>query len=304
MACQMMKNAKRTLIGAVAMMAAACAHAFEFEDAVPLTIGAMQRNARPSDIDVSLDGKTVTVAARLRNETHAWVKSGYYAYTPLFHRLGAGEEHDDKRFSGLTVAFDGTAIPLVAERRAFFLGKDVTGEVRAAGLDTLPSEERDPAQVARIKPQLGMKLEDGRDWEGFVSYSWVVPASPDSTGVMTIRYQALPQFSLEEVTSARFARLVEQHCGDAARVMQRLHAMETGSGQILVQRYVVPVSFMNRSPVKVSLSQPSPDWMGGQPLLSLVCGLTSRDGAALPATGTIDDADAALSILVISRPAR
>lgn len=152
MACQMTKNAKRTLIGAVAMMAAACAHAFEFEDAVPLTIGAMQRNARPSDIDVSLDGKTVTVAARLRNETHAWVKSGYYAYTPLFHRLGAGEEHDDKRFSGLTVAFDGTAIPLVAERRAFFLGKDVTGEVRAAGLDTLPSEERDPAQVARIKP--------------------------------------------------------------------------------------------------------------------------------------------------------
>ncbi|KVC84417.1 hypothetical protein WM03_14960 [Burkholderia ubonensis] len=304
MACQMMKNAKRTLIGAVAMMAAACAHAFEFEDAVPLTIGAMQRNARPSDIDVSLDGKTVTVAARLRNETHAWVKSGFYAYTPLFHRLGAGEEHDDKRFSSLTVAFDGTAIPLVAERRAFFLGKDVTGEVRAAGLDTLPSEERDPAQVARIKPQLGMKLEDGRDWEGFVSYSWVVPASPDSTGVMTIRYQALPQFSLEEVTSARFARLVEQHCGDAARVTQRLRAMETGSGQILVQRYVVPVSFMNRSPVKVSLSQPSPDWMGGQPLLSLVCGLTSRDGAALPATGTIDDADAALSILVISRPAR
>ncbi|WP_010089029.1 hypothetical protein [Burkholderia ubonensis] len=48
----MMKNAKRTLVGAVAMMAAACAHAFEFDDAVPLTIGAMQRNARPSDIEL------------------------------------------------------------------------------------------------------------------------------------------------------------------------------------------------------------------------------------------------------------
>ncbi|PCE34025.1 hypothetical protein BZL54_02430 [Burkholderia ubonensis subsp. mesacidophila] len=286
------------------MMAATGASAFEFEDAVPLTIGAMQRNVRPSDIDVSLDRKTVTVSARLRNETHAWATSGYYAYTPLFHRLGAGEEHDDKRFADLTVAFDGKAVPLVTERRAFFLGKDMTGDVRAAGLDTLPSEASDPAKLARIKPQLGMKLDDGRDWEGFVSYSWVIPTPPDSTGALTIRYQALPQFSLEEVTSARFARLVEQHCGDVARVTQRLRAMEAGAGQILVQRYVVPVSFMNRTPVKVSLSQPSPDWMGGQPLISLVCGLTARDGAALPATGMIDDPDAALSILVISRPAR
>lgn len=300
----MMKSAKRFLIGAVMTMAATCTQAFEFEDAVPLTIGGIQGNARPSDVEVSLDGKTVTVSARLSNETHALVKRGYYAYTPLFHRLGAGEENYDKSFSDLKVTFDGKAIPLVTGRRAFFLGKDVTGEVRAAGLDPLPSEESDLAKVARIKPQLGMKLSDGRDWEGFVSYSWVVPVPANSTGVLTIRYQALPQFSLDEVTSARFSRLVEQHCGDVAQVTQRLQAMDAGSGQILVQRYVVPVSFMNRAPVKVSLSQPSPDWMGGRPLLSLTCGLTPRDGASLPATGRIDDSDANLSILVISSPAR
>lgn len=300
----MMKSAKRFLIGAVMTMAATCTQAFEFEDAVPLTIGGIQGNARPSDVEVSLDGKTVTVSARLSNETHALVKRGYYAYTPLFHRLGAGEENYDKSFSDLKVTFDGKAIPLVTGRRAFFLGKDVTGEVRAAGLDPLPSEESDLAKVARIKPQLGMKLSDGRDWEGFVSYSWVVPVPADSTGVLTIRYQALPQFSLDEVTSARLSRLVEQHCGDVAQVTQRLQAMDAGSGQILVQRYVVPVSFMNRAPVKVSLSQPSPDWMGGRPLLSLTCGLTPRDGASLPATGRIDDSDANLSILVISSPAR
>ncbi|KVW84131.1 hypothetical protein ABY44_11500 [Burkholderia sp. ZZQ-2] len=300
----MMKSAKRFLIGAVMTMAATCTQAFEFEDAVPLTIGAIQGNARPSDVQVSLDGKTVTVSARLSNETHALVKRGYYAYTPLFHRLGAGEENYDKSFSDLKVTFDGKAIPLVTGRRAFFLGKDVTGEVRAAGLDPLPSEESDLAKVARIKPQLGMKLSDGRDWEGFVSYSWVIPVPAHSTGVLTIRYQALPQFSLDEVTSARFARLVEQHCGDVAQVTQRLYAMDAGSGQILVQRYVVPVSFINRAPVKVSLSQPSSDWMGGRPLLSLTCGLTPRDGASLPATGRIDDSDANLSILVISSPAR
>ncbi|WP_155637931.1 hypothetical protein [Burkholderia cepacia] len=299
-----MKSAKRFLIGAVMTMAATCTQAFEFEDAVPLTIGAIQGNARPSDVQVSLDGKTVTVSARLSNETHALVKRGYYAYTPLFHRLGAGEENYDKSFSDLKVTFDGKAIPLVTGRRAFFLGKDVTGEVRAAGLDPLPSEESDLAKVARIKPQLGMKLSDGRDWEGFVSYSWVIPVPAHSTGVLTIRYQALPQFSLDEVTSARFARLVEQHCGDVAQVTQRLYAMDAGSGQILVQRYVVPVSFINRAPVKVSLSQPSSDWMGGRPLLSLTCGLTPRDGASLPATGRIDDSDANLSILVISSPAR
>ncbi|MBN3817848.1 hypothetical protein G3N57_15065 [Paraburkholderia sp. Se-20369] len=300
----MMKYTKQFLIGAVAMMAATYTHAFEFEDAVPLTIGAMQRNARPSDVDVSLDGKTVTVSARLRNETHAVVKSGYYAVTPVFHRLGAGEENYDKSFSDLKVTFDGKAIALVSERRAFFLGKDVTNDVRAARLDPLPSEESDPEKVARIRPQLGMQLSDGRDWEGFVSYSWVIPVPPDSSGNLMIRYQALPQFSLEDVTGARFARLVGQHCGDVAQVTQRLHAMEAGSEQILVQRYVVPVSFMNRSPIKVSIAQPSPDWMGGQPVMSLACGFASRDGASLPATGTIDDSERALSILVISRPAR
>lgn len=299
-----MKRTKRFVIMALLTAATVCAHAFEFEEAVPLTIGELQRNVQPSNLAVSLDGNMVTVYAQLGNKTDSPVRSGYYAYTPLFHHFGSGEENYDKSFSDLTVVVDDKNVPLARERRAFFLGKDITSVVTAAGLDPMPSEESDSTMIARMKPQLGVKLSDGRDWEGLASYSWTITLPPAATAVMAVRYKALPQFGLEGVTSARLARLIEQHCGDAERVIQKLRAGRPEKGQVLVQRYVLPISFIDRTAVKVNISQPNIDWMGGHPVIALLCDLTPSDGASFPIAGTINDSDPQLSILVISDTAR
>lgn len=297
-----MKQSTCLVVAAALMTAAALAHAFEFEAAVPLTIGEMQTNSRPAQISVSLDGREIGISAKLSNDTNVSKRNGYYAYTPLFHRLGEGEEHYDKSFADFKVTVDGNPIVLAAERRAYFLGKDVTADVKAVGLDPLPSEANDAHTVARIRLPLGMRSSDGRDWEGFASYSWLVPVGPATSADMEIRYRALPQFSLENFDSLRLKRLVQQHCGDAERVTTKLRAMSDGADQLLVQRYNVPITFLDRSAVRVSIAQPDPDWMGARPLIALMCGLTQSEGASFPVAGVVDDSDTELSILVISSP--
>jgi hypothetical protein len=300
----MMKQSNCLAVGVALMAAAALAHAFEFEAAVPLKIGEMQTNPRPAQIGVSLDGREIRISALLSNDTKVLKRYGYYAYTPLFHRLGEGEEHYDKSFPDFKVTVDGKPIVLAPERRAYFLGKDVTADVKAVGLEPLPSEDSDARTVARIRLPLGVRSSDGRDWEGFASYSWLVPIKPATSADMEIRYRALPQFSLENIDSLRLRRLVQQHCGDAERVTPKLRAMSSGADQLLVQRYSVPIAFIDRSAVRVSIAQPDPDWMGARPLVALMCGLTQGDGTSFPITGVVDDSDAELSILVISSPAR
>lgn len=295
-----MKIKKKVAVGVAMFMCMVCVHAFEYEGAVPLSIGEMQRNISPSTINVSLIGKIVTVAAKIEGQSNDLTFNGYYAYTPLFHRLGEGEENYDKSFSDLRVTLGGKSVSVHSERRAFFLGSDITMKVRAVGLDPLPSETSDPAKVARIKPLLGVPLIDSRNWEGFASYSWVVPVPPGSSETMVIQYQALPQFSLESQTSPRFARLVQQHCGDVERIRSKLQGAGEHTDQVLVQRYIVPVSFIGRSIVRVEISQPDPDWLGARPALSLACGVTPTEGSRLPTVGDVDNLDGQLSVLIIS----
>jgi hypothetical protein len=134
-----------------------------------------------------------------------------------------------------------------------------------------------------------------------LTYSWAAAIPPSSTGKLAIRYQALPQFSLEQVSGERFARLVRQHCGDSAAIAGQLKAIDPAIEYVLMERYLIPVSFIDRLAVQLKVLQPDTNWIGAHPRLSLVCGLAEKNEEAFPRSGVIEDADADLSILIVSQ---
>jgi hypothetical protein len=276
------------------------AHAYESEKAVPLTVGGRLTNQPVADVAVRLDGNNVVISGTLANTSNSPLTYGFFAYTPLFLRYGEGEENYDKSFSDLTVSLDGQPVKVVGEQRGFFLGKDITSSLASAALSPLPSEEDDPKDVAKIPPQFGIKLTDGRDWQGFVSYSWVTTIRPASSGTLDVRYKALPQFGIEQVPSQRFSNLVQQHCGDPSLIAAQIEKMHSGTKAVLMEKYVVPVSFVNRDPVRLSISQPQTNSLGAHPMIALACGLSADAEKSLPASGVLQEPDDELSILLIS----
>lgn len=294
---------KRVVTAFVVTLAAAIsigAHGYEFENAVPLTIGGKLTNPQLSNLVVKLDGHEVTVTGDMSNDSAKPVTYGFFAYTPLFLRYGDGEEHEDKRFADLRVSVDGTPVTLYAEHRGFFLGKDVTGVLNAAGLSPLPNQDDDPAKLAHVPAQFGIAVSDGRDWEGLVTYSWVTTVKPSTKGTMRIVYQALPQFGLEELSSERFFRLIEQHCGDAKPLAKRIAKTDPSATAVLMERFAIPVSLINRASVHLDVSQPKTNSMGARPVAAFACGLPREREGTLPVAATIGNADNALSVLVVS----
>lgn len=299
-----MKLRFKILLAGLATLTALVAQADDFESAVPLTIAGLAKNPSLANLSVSLDGDHVDFASDLKNTSAAPQTYGFFAYTPLFQRFGEAETYDDKSFSDLIVSLDAQPVKVIGDRRAFFLGKDITAALKLAGLDPLPDPNDDPKVIAKVSPQFGIRLSDGQDWQGFVSYSWTATVAPTATRTLNVRYKALPQFSLEDIASPRFSRLVQQHCGNNERIVRQINQAAPGTTSVVIQRYVIPVSYIDRSAFHLSVAQPAKNVLGAHPILALVCGLPDNQAATLPVSGTIQDIDSPLSILVISTPAK
>ena len=295
-----MKRMAAAFVIAFAACLSAGAQAYEFENAVPLTVGGKLTNPAVSNLSVKLDGHEVTVTGDMVNDSAKPVTYGFFAYTPLFLRYGDGEEHEDKRFADLRVLFDDSPVPVYAEHRGFFLGKDVTGLLSAAGVSPLPNQDDDQARLAHVPAQFGLAVSDGRDWEGLVTYSWIATVKPSTKSTMSLTYQALPQFGLEDLASERFSRLIEAHCGEARLLAKRIAKADTGATAVLMGRFVIPVSFINRASIRLDVSQPKTNSMGARPVAAFACGLPSESEGRLPVSARVADADNELSVLVVS----
>lgn len=294
-----MKFLRHVLFCTLAIALASGARAFEFENAVPLAIGGKLTNLPFSDLSVRLEGNVVSISGLLTNTADMPAYYGFYANTPLFQQIGEGEEHFDKSFRDLSVSVNGNAIPVISGRYGFYLGRDITSTLVAAGLDPLPNESDDPKRIASISGPI--RPSDGRGWEGLATYSWGVTVGAGSSKTLEARYKALPQFGLEDVTGVRFSRLVRQHCGDVERVTDRIRKMRPGASAVVMEKYVIPVSVANRNAYRLTVTQPQVDALGAHPLFALACGLS--DGGDLPVSGMIADPDDVLSVLVIAAPA-
>lgn len=275
-----------------AALIAAPAIAYESENAIPLDFGLEASGAVEQGLSIKLDGRDVSIATRLTNNANTAQKIGWYANTPHFGVLGEGEEYADKSFADITARFNGQPSKAAVYQRGYFMGRDITSELARAGLGPLPDFQADSKRltVQGLHPE---------QWQGYVAYAWHETLLPGSSGNINVSYRALPFFALDSLDSAPFNQIVQQHCGDPEAVRQRLQQAAGAITEVMVERYEVPVNFMQMRDVPVEIVQPPRNWQQAQPLVSLVCGL-SNPGLQASVSGTVANANLSLSVLVIS----
>lgn len=274
------------------------AYAFESENGVPLTIFLENRHAAIESIAIRLQGRDVAIATALHNDTAQTQALAFYAYTPIFNQLGEGEEYLDKRFADLRVLVRGKPGRVEKLSRSYFLGKDITAQLVDAGIDPAPSLDTPAAKLARLPKVQGNRPED---WEGAIVYAWTDAIGPGARSTHEIRYRDLPQFGLEDIASERFAQRVQQHCGNPAAIVGHIRKNDPNAGQVLVERHEFPLPYMAMREVSLETKQPERNWLGGRPLVSLVCGIKNPDMRP-DLKGVLPAADQTVQVLTISLP--
>ncbi len=272
--------------------------AYEFENAYPLTIAAEIGDQNLDKIRIELNGRDILITLAINNEGNSSKRIGFAAYSPFFDQLGEGEEHNDKTFSDIAVSFNDKPIKLLSSHRGFFLGRDITDNLIKAGLNPLPSTDYSAKKLKKLPKLLGLKVNS---WQGYVSYSWGLHVPPHSTNQMNISYRALPQFGLEQISDVRFAQQVLQHCGKPDEVRKHLAALNGASDYALVERYEIPIKFIQMTEVNVKVSQPTINWLRAKPVFSMVCGIGENAQNRASLIGAIDSINESISVLVISQ---
>lgn len=282
----------------LALFAHRTAGAYEAEDAVPLTFAAVLGKVRLEALAIKLTGRSVEIVTTVTNNESTRQTMGFFAYTPFFGQLGDGEEHADKTFSDIAVSFAGSSYRRPAvNRRGYFMGHDVTSALAKAGVAPLPDTNASEQALAKVNFPFAIK---SLDWDGYVAYSWSEKLAANATGSAALRYRALPQFGMDTIASPYFRQEVQQHCGDPDKVIRDIIKRNGGAEQVLTERYELPIKLMKMRDVSVEIAPPAINWQGAHPLVSLVCGLPNPESRAA-LSGTLANANASISVLVISR---
>jgi hypothetical protein len=291
---------KLTLRPALAFLAAAfCAcpqaSAYEFENAVPLTLGMQLGEPYITGVHIRLNGHEVDIAISLHNDSKLPQQVGFYAATPLFESLGEGEEYADKTFPELKAYLDGKSLQVQRNPRAFFLGQDITTILRKGGIGPIPSHEGDWKKIEKLPTLKNMRI---KNWQGQVLYGWNGRMAPDTGAISKVSYSALPHFSLETIDTERFAQVVQKHCGQPAKVRQLIANAAPAETQVFAEVFEFPLPLLKLQDTRVTIERPARQWMGTRSIAALACGF---DGAlALPSDGMIRGANDSVSILVVS----
>lgn len=284
----------------LALLLPGAAGAYEAEDAVPLTLGAVFGKLRLEKLSVKLSGRDVEIAVTVRNNEPTRQPVGLFAYTPIFQQLGMGEEHADKSFQELDISFAGRHYPRPGlTRRGYFMGQDITAALGKAGIGALPDSSVTYQRLAKVKFPFGLRAED---WEGQVAYAWTGQMAPHAIETATVRYRALPQFGIDNLDAPEFRRQLQQHCGDPDQLIPAIVKQNGGSEQVMTERFDLPITFMKMEDVALEVVQPATNWLGAHPIVSLVCGVPSAASQATFA-GTLANAYQRISVLVVSRMA-
>jgi hypothetical protein len=287
----------RPTLAILAAATCACQPAlgYEFENAVPLTLGMQLSETYISGVHIRLIGHDVDFAISLHNDSKLPQQVGFYAATPLFESLGEGEEYADKTFPGLKAFLDGTPLQVQRNPRAFFLGQEITPILRKAGVDPIPSHGGDWKKIEKLPTLKRMRINN---WQGQMSYGWSGRVSPESVAIAKVSYSALPHFSLETIETERFAQLVQRHCGQPAKLRELIASAAPAESQVLIEAFEFPLPLLKLQDTRVTIERPAKQWMGTRPIAALACGF---DGALpLPSDGMIRGANHSISVLVVS----
>jgi len=269
--------------------------AYEFENSVPLTLGFQLGQTTVKDVRLRLAGREVEVEIALRNDSKQTQYAGFYASTPLFGYLGEGEENSDKTFAELKASHDGKPVQVSREQRGYFLWKDITHQLRKAGIGPIYSNGIDWKKLKKLPQQQNIRIDN---WQSQITFGWSAPVAPQSTAVETIRYTALPKFSLETIDSESFAQVVQQHCGSPDTLRGMIHQVAPEETLVLAEVFEFPLPSLALQDTSVTIEKPAKKVPGGRRFATLACGF---DGAmAVPSNGLIRGASYSISILVVS----
>ena len=255
-------------------------------------------------VAVTLDGEQVRVALSVSARGRAAVRLDL----PRFAWLGEGELYPDRHFPELTVEVDGRAAApadsFVATVGTKDVRSDVTGAVRAAGVDPFaiaetppfvqPAPGRQAAFDALVAAGAVRQAPEGMlaTW----SAARTVRVTPGAGAhVVAFRYKARPAFALQQAGApdVRWA----DYCttaGAAARVLARAGLR----GGFVAKQYVVPVALYGARPRAVTLRVSSD--AGGA---AIVCGSGGR--ALVDPAGVVPvraGADGTIRVLRMVRP--
>jgi hypothetical protein len=272
------------------------ASAYESENSIPLSIVAANWKVGIEDIAIRLDGRDVAISTILYNDTKSSQRSTFYASTPLFHQLGEGEVHLDKTFSDLRVVVDGKPRKTDKHVRSYFLGRDITESLVKAGIDPKPSLDTPYSKLERL-PKVGGQTPV--DWDASITYGWTDSIAPGKRSKHEIHYRDIPQFGFEDISSDHFTQRVLQHCGSPEQVRSRVRKADPDAQQVIVERHEFPLPYMALREVAVDARQPKQNWLGGRPLISLMCGI-ANPGLQADIKGVLDAADQTVYLLTIS----
>jgi hypothetical protein len=270
----------------------------ENESSVPLLLGLESGNAELKKITVKITGRDVTIRTDLINNEATARNIGWYASTPLFSVLGDGETYDNKTFADVRATYNGTAIKPHVYQRGYFMGHDISAELVRVGLAPLPSLNSDPKKLAKLGLINAIQVVE---WQGHVNYDWTASLLSLGHATIEVTYRALPEFSLVEVESEVFGRMVQQHCGDPHSALRRVRAKNAAMSQVIIERYEIPIAYLRVHDVDLSIVQPRTNWLDARPVLSLACGLKNVNQRA-NVGGTISNANSSVSILILSFP--
>ena len=272
--------------------------AYESEEAVPLFIQGVLGSSTPEKISIELNGRLVSIDAILKNQAKAVNRIGVAAFTPFFNSLGEGEEHYEKSFSDVAIKLNEKSVEPIISKRGFFLGRDITAELKKANLPPLPTSEFNEKNLTKLPKQAGLKI---KSWQGYMSYTWGMDLPALSKNRIQLNYRALPQFAIEEIASANFSSKVAQHCGNPEEIRRQLSLLDSGISYALVERYVIPVNLHNTQEINLKVTQPSVNWLRARPALILACGAKEIGKDKTLLVNDINNTDQPISVLVISR---
>lgn len=272
------------------------------ENSVPLTLSKQPSFLNITETSIELNGKKVLITSKIDNEDNQPIRYGFFAYTPFFNLLGEGDTYQDKTFSDIEVKLNGKTIKTISNHRGFFLGNDITNILTKAGAPAIITSDFMRKALPILPKYYGFKLED---WSSYVSYSWILPLKSESKNVMSVSYQALPEFGqlpiAPEYGEEKLNNLIMQHCAQPSEVGKYLKSKDKTLDYVIYERYVLPIKYINAQSTNIKIIQPEKNWLGGHPVLSLVCGLDNQSSILSPnISGVIERAEESISILVIS----
>jgi hypothetical protein len=93
---------------------------------------------------------------------------------------------------------------------------------------------------------------------------------------------------------------VLQHCGNPDEIRQYLADLNLNTNALLVEKYELPVQLVKTLDISIEVKQPSKNWLGARPIISLMCGMSDRSGSRVNYSGVLSNVGRVTSVLVIS----